>query len=106
MKTFIAVFTFFTLLIFSCTQALELSNEDRAQVENEINQFMSDFIPEKIEPMEPEKMFNYFIKNDELAVATGGVLLTDPAAVLLKIPRLQRTASIKAVAARRRIRFV
>jgi len=68
-------------IIYSCTKAPELTDADKKQVETEIQQFMQEFMPEDIEPMNPETMFSYFIQSEDLAIASGGVLLTNPLAL-------------------------
>lgn len=82
MKTTLIIIVAALSIFLSCNQKTELTETDKKQVETEVFQFMKEFFPEKIEPMDPNKLFSYFLQNDELTVATGGALLTNPSAVL------------------------
>jgi len=64
----------------SCTQKSVLSEKDKKAVENEVHAFMTS-IEAAAEKASPEEYFNHFLQTDELAVATLGQLVTNPAAV-------------------------
>jgi len=64
----------------SCTQKTVLSEEDKKAVETEIHQSIA-FVDAVCESPSPDTYYNYFLHTDELAVATLGQLVTNPAAL-------------------------
>ncbi len=64
----------------SCTKSPHLSREERKAVQTEIMAFMKS-MESALENPSPEKYFDCFLHTDELAVATQGQLVTNPAAL-------------------------
>jgi len=80
MKTFYSLIIIMIFIGLSCTQKSVLSEKDKKAVENEVHAFMTS-IEAAAEKASPEEYFNHFLQTDELAVATLGQLVTNPAAV-------------------------
>ena len=80
MKTLNLLIIIMIFISLSCTQKTVLSEEDKKAVETEIHQFMAS-VEASLQTPSPDEYFNYFLQTDELAVATLGQLVTNPAAV-------------------------
>ena len=80
MKTSGMLIIVMIFISLSCTQKTVLSEKDKKAVETEIHQFMTS-IEASLQTPSPDEYFNYFLQRDELAVATLGQLVTNPAAV-------------------------
>jgi len=80
MKTSGMLIIVMIFISLSCTQKTVLSENDKKAVETEIHQFMTS-VEASLQTPSPDEYFNYFLQTDELAVATLGQLVTNPAAV-------------------------
>jgi uncharacterized protein (TIGR02246 family) len=80
MKTSGMLIIVMIFISLSCTQKTVLSEKDKKAVETEIHQFMTS-VEASLQTPSPDEYFNYFLQTDELAVATLGQLVTNPAAV-------------------------
>lgn len=81
MKTLNLLVIVMIFISLSCTPKTVLSEVDKKAVETEIHQFM-DSLNAAFESVTPERAFNYFLKTDELVVASQGNLITNPSALL------------------------
>lgn len=81
MRTLNLLIIVMIFISLSCTQKTVLSEEDKKAVETEIHQFM-DSLNAAFESLTPERVFNYFLQTDEFAVASQGILITTPSALL------------------------
>lgn len=100
MKTFYLLIIVMIFIGLSCTQKTALTEGDKKAVETEVHAFMKS-IEAAAEKASPDEYFNHFLQTDELAVATLGQLVTNPAAVrdtVYKHMAMMEKQSIKTIA--------